>query len=255
MELSKRLSCVADMVSPATCCADVGCDHAFLSIYLIKNDICKHMIAMDVNEGPLKRAKDHVAEENLEESIEVRLSDGLEKLTPGEADECVIAGMGGPLGLRILYDGKDKVTRMNRVVLQLQSEPAVVRYVLKEWGFKTESEKMTCDDGKFYTVMSLIPPKQFADCDITTWDNFIAEIKGKIKEKDTRTRTGLTFGKKILEEKPEVFVKFLDKEEERLGDIYECLGEKNSFTNRERMQEIEKEIEVCMYARGILAGM
>lgn len=42
----------------------------------------------------------------LENRIETRLSDGLEKLSPGEAEAVVIAGMGGELMIHILEQGR-----------------------------------------------------------------------------------------------------------------------------------------------------
>lgn len=254
MELSVRLKAVADSVCPARCCADIGCDHGFLSIYLVENGICERMIAMDVNAGPLKRASEHTEERNFADIIDIRLSDGFQALEEGEAQEAVIAGMGGPLGLRILYEGREKVCMMERIVLQLQSEPAVVRYVLKEWGFKTENEVIVEEDSKFYTVLTLTPPEKFKSDITTVKDSYVSDIKNSLKDKDLRTLARLTYGRILLERADECISRFLSKEEDRLGEIYECLGAKNSFTNRERMQELEKDIEVLMYAERIVAS-
>ena len=57
MELSKRLHMVASMVEKGSIPADVGCDHGYVAIYLIQNGISPHVFAMDVNEGPLERAR------------------------------------------------------------------------------------------------------------------------------------------------------------------------------------------------------
>ena len=77
--LSRRMQMVADMVSKGNVLADIGCDHGFVSIYLLENGICPKVIAMDVNEGPLLRAKEHIEERGLSSYIDVRLSDGMEK--------------------------------------------------------------------------------------------------------------------------------------------------------------------------------
>ena len=39
MELSKRLLMVASMVEPGSIVADVGCDHGYVSIYLVRQGI------------------------------------------------------------------------------------------------------------------------------------------------------------------------------------------------------------------------
>ena len=77
MELSKRLFMTASMVERGSIVADVGCDHGYTAIYLVQNGICPRVLAMDVNEGPLARARDHIREAGLSAYIETRLSDGL----------------------------------------------------------------------------------------------------------------------------------------------------------------------------------
>ena len=77
IRLSKRLQAVADLVSKGTRVCDVGTDHAYIPIYLIQTGRMEQALAMDVNEGPLLRAKEHVAEQGLSEYIVLRRSDGL----------------------------------------------------------------------------------------------------------------------------------------------------------------------------------
>ena len=94
MELSKRLKAVADMVGTGSVLADIGTDHAYIPIWLVSRGSVPRAVAMDVNEGPLKRAQENILQNGLEEKIETRLSDGFKALAPGEADAAVIAGMG-----------------------------------------------------------------------------------------------------------------------------------------------------------------
>ena len=97
-ELSKRLQAVADLVTVRECVADIGTDHAYIPIYLTEHKKVKKAFAMDVNEGPLIRAEEHVREAGLKEQIKMRRSNGLEKLSPGEVEAVIIAGMGGDRG-------------------------------------------------------------------------------------------------------------------------------------------------------------
>ena len=60
MDLGKRLSKVASLILPAETLADVGCDHGYLSIYLVEKALCRRVIAMDVNKGPLQKARENV---------------------------------------------------------------------------------------------------------------------------------------------------------------------------------------------------
>ena len=52
-KLSNRMKCIADMVTPGKVVADIGCDHAFISIYLVKQGISEGGLAMDIAAGPL----------------------------------------------------------------------------------------------------------------------------------------------------------------------------------------------------------
>ena len=97
MELSKRLAAVAAMVTKGNIVCDVGCDHGYVSIYLVREKISPRVIAMDVRPGPLAQAKEHILMYGLSDYIETRLSDGVDALNEGEADTLILAGMGGRL--------------------------------------------------------------------------------------------------------------------------------------------------------------
>ena len=105
MRLSDRLECILACCGSGNCVADVGTDHGQVPIELVSRGRFSGAVAMDVRTGPLQRAEEHVRQRGLRDKIDLRLSDGLEKLAPGEADVIVIAGMGGPLMGRILQDG------------------------------------------------------------------------------------------------------------------------------------------------------
>ena len=86
MQLSLRLSAIADLVTEGNRLVDVGCDHGYLPVYLIQQKKIPSAIAMDVRKGPLSRAQEHIRQYGLEEYIQTRLSDGLEGLKAGEGD-------------------------------------------------------------------------------------------------------------------------------------------------------------------------
>ena len=80
MELSKRLQAVADLVTADYKLADIGTDHAYIPICLIQQKKIAEAVALDVNEGPLQRAEEHIRENGLEAEIETRLSNGFQAL-------------------------------------------------------------------------------------------------------------------------------------------------------------------------------
>ena len=66
MKINDRLKTIGDLVSANSFCLDVGCDHAFLCIYLVKKNKGIKAIASDVLEGPLKHARENIKKEGLE---------------------------------------------------------------------------------------------------------------------------------------------------------------------------------------------
>lgn len=136
--------------------ADVGCDHAYLAIYLVETKTADRCIASDVRPGPLGAAKEHIKEAGLEEKIETVLSDGVGGIDPDPVDCLCILGMGGRLIARILSDGREKLSGVDAMVLSPQSEPELVRACVMELGFHIESERTVYDEGKYYSLMTVL---------------------------------------------------------------------------------------------------
>lgn len=165
MQLSNRLLAAAGLVTRGNRVADVGCDHAYTSIYLCEQDIAPSVIAMDVNKGPLQRAKENVERCRLSDRIELRLSDGLKNLSAGETDTVLLSGMGGLLMMRILSDFPEVTASAKELVLQPQSEVCQVRHFLHNEGYKITAERMVREEGKFYVMMRAVrseEPQQYA---------------------------------------------------------------------------------------------
>ncbi len=152
VKLSERMSAIAGMVTVGNRLADVGCDHAFIPIELCRTGRIPSAIAMDVREGPLERAKAHIADSGWDDRIETRLSDGLEQLGEDEADTILIAGMGGLLIKRILTEHSVPESVVE-LILQPQSEVAEVRRCIRGIGFVIVDEDMVLEEGKFYPMM------------------------------------------------------------------------------------------------------
>lgn len=184
MELSKRMQAVAQMVPAGHVAADVGCDHGFISIYLVKNGICPHVYAADVRPGPLDRAKEHIAAHGLASCITPVLSDGLQMVPVGEeaaagADVMIAAGMGGKLTIRILSDAPQKTKRLTWVILEPQSEVWLVRQWLSENGFLIVEENMVLEDGKYYPVMKALNVKKIGCAPALEKENGASEAAGQ----------------------------------------------------------------------------
>ncbi|MBH1940344.1 SAM-dependent methyltransferase [Mobilitalea sibirica] len=207
MQISKRLQAVAGMVTRGNRVADIGCDHAYTSIYLIENNISPKAIAMDVNQGPMERALENIKKYGYESKIIVRKSDGLEQLSQGEADSILIAGMGGNLMNQILSARPDVVGRVRELVLQPQSEVHQVREHLMNIGFLITAENMIKEDGQYYVMMK-------------------AEPEFYVKNKEPYRITleeHYYYGRLLLEHQNPVLREFLLKERNQYEEIYEAL--------------------------------
>ena len=217
MQLSERLSSVASMVTAGNCLADVGTDHGYVPIYLYERNVIPRAIAMDVNKGPLERAALHIAESGMKEAIETRLSDGLEKLVPGEADSVVIAGMGGPLIIRILSAYPDVTDSLKELILQPQSEIPEVRIWLYEHGYEITEEHMVYEDGKYYPMFKAVKNSQ-------------AEKLSYLEYK---------FGKLSVLKEKSVLKAYLIREVENKQNILKKLTEENSEKSKGRAEEMK----------------
>lgn len=151
--LSKRLRMNASLVTEGHRLADVGTDHGYIPIVLVQEGRIPSALAMDVNPGPLERAKQHIEEYQLDALIHTRLSDGVKELRPDEADSVLIAGMGGALMIKILEEGREVLSSVKELILQPQSEVDKVRHYLEEAGYTIVREDMVREEGKYYPVM------------------------------------------------------------------------------------------------------
>lgn len=153
--LSQRLQALAHMVTPGRRVVDVGCDHGFVSIYLVQKGISPGVLAMDVRRGPLSRAQEHIGEAGLGAYIETRLSDGLLEYREGEADSLICAGMGGRLMRKILTESRDKARSLQELILQPQSELQMFRSFLRDEGYCLLDENIIWEEGKYYFLMKV----------------------------------------------------------------------------------------------------
>ena len=154
-KISERLMCIADMVKPCGCMADIGTDHAYVPIYLCMENKVKTAIAGDVSKGSAEKARQNVELSGLNERISVRLGSGITILKKEDKADCiVIAGMGGMLMCDILKNGD--ITGVLQLVLQPQKDIPEVRRFVHSIGFKIEDEKMLCEDNKFYNIISAV---------------------------------------------------------------------------------------------------
>lgn len=157
MTLSKRLAAVAEAALPGLVLADIGTDHAYLPVSLIKNGVIPAALACDIRTGPLERAKKTVVSAGLLDRVALRLGPGLAPLKDREAAQVVIAGMGGEMIAHILSEDPVKARQFVRLILQPMSRSSVLRTHLLKNHFKIIEERVVRDNGKFYPVIVAEP--------------------------------------------------------------------------------------------------
>ncbi len=152
LPLSDRLLVCAGFVAKGDRVADIGCDHGYLGIYLLKNGIASSVIASDVREGPLQSAIRNAHKYGVKENMSFYLSDGVSNI-PRDFDTLVCAGMGGDTMVHILESAPWLKSEQYRMILQCQSKTPLLRRYLSENGWRIYEESVL-RDGKFlYTVM------------------------------------------------------------------------------------------------------
>ena len=143
--ISKRLLCCAGFVEPGARVADIGTDHGYLGIYLLKNGIARQVTACDLRPLPLRNAQENAERFGVGAQMEFLLSDGLERVTPDRIDTVVCAGMGGDLIVRILEACAWIRDPGYRLVLQPQSAGQALRLWLAENGYEMQQETLVQD--------------------------------------------------------------------------------------------------------------
>lgn len=134
--------------------ADIGTDHAYIPIELIKRGICKSAIATDISTGPAEIAKEHIKNEGL--SIDVRIGGGLAVLKPGEVQQIIIAGMGGKMIVSILEDSPE-IAKNTKLILQPMNGQYELRKYLTENNFTVTCEDIAAEGEKVYNLIEVNP--------------------------------------------------------------------------------------------------
>lgn len=155
LQLSNRLRACAAMICAGDRVADIGCDHGYLGISLLFDDLATHVWACDLREKPLQKARENAVHFGVAEKMSFCLGDGLTRIQPGTVDAVVIAGMGGDKIASILEAAPWVRGAGLRLILQPQSSANDLRRYLGANGYRIEREQLVQDSGFQYAVMQV----------------------------------------------------------------------------------------------------
>ena len=173
--MSNRLELIASLVKDGVGVADVGTDHAYIPIMLRRSGYKGNIIAGDINECPLEKARQSLESAGLSDSVELVLCDGLSGVDSSKVDTVIVAGMGGDTitGIldRGLYDMPEWASRSDyKLILQPVTKPEILRFWLVNNGFIITSEMQTEENGMLYQIICARPGEspKYKDAELYT---------------------------------------------------------------------------------------
>ncbi|MDX5735594.1 tRNA (adenine(22)-N(1))-methyltransferase [Clostridioides difficile] len=221
MKLTDRLLKIASLVSDGKKIADIGTDHGYIPVYLLKEGKVPFAVLADVNKGPLDNAHKEVIQNNLLDKVDLRLGSGIEILEIGEVEEVIIAGMGGILISELLEAKKEVAHNVEKLILQPMQAQEELRYYLLNNGYEILEEVLVREDFRIYEII-------------------VAKYTGKntIIEDEIYYEVGI----KLLENKDSLFNDFIEKKIKTYSYIVNKLEGKNG----EAIDKKRKESEVAI---------
>ncbi len=162
IRLDERLTRIASLVDYGTV-ADIGCDHGKLGYYLIGTDRARAVIATDISEGSLKKARELARDNGVSDIMMTRQGDGLSPVADREADTVVIAGLGGDVISEILSGAAAEGKRFYHFVLSPNTHPEKVRRELIRQKYRIVYDDAVECGGKRYTVIKADEGEQILD--------------------------------------------------------------------------------------------
>lgn len=221
-QLDERLSLVASYVRAGCRVADVGTDHAYLPVWLVRAGICPSAVATDVRSGPMAHAAQTVATAGLEGRIAVRLGNGLACVSAQEVDDIVIAGMGGETMIDILQAAPWVKNGRYHLILQPMTKAELLHEYLLCSGWALLNERVADDGRHLYPVILAEYHPALASYQAQRPAAF---LRGAVRESDGAAS-----------------VAYLQKQRQRLLSVAEALTRANRCREAAHYRELAKAI-------------
>ncbi|MDL2184563.1 tRNA (adenine(22)-N(1))-methyltransferase TrmK [Pseudomonas sp. ChxA] len=152
--LSMRLERVAANVPVGARLADIGSDHAYLPVALMRRGVITAAVAGEVATTPFHAAQRTVRDNGLEQHVSVRLADGLAAIEPGDGITAIsVCGMGGETIRDILHNGKLHLSGQERLILQPNGGEQPLRQWLMDNGYRILGEELLRENRFYYEII------------------------------------------------------------------------------------------------------
>ena len=148
--IDNRIKAIENFVRGGGVVADIGADHGYLAIELVKSGRAAKVIATEKNIGPFEALSKNTSGFN---QIEARLGDGLQVLSAGEVDTICVAGMGGALIEKILNESPEVVQGARQLILQPMNGVKKIRTWLAENNWAIADEDLAEAGGIIYEII------------------------------------------------------------------------------------------------------
>ena len=218
IHLSKRLNTIYNL-TPNDIAIDVGADHGQLIISLIENNVIERGYAVENKKGPYERMVKAINSSKVKDKITPIFASGISKM-PKEVKTVIIAGMGGPLIIKILKDDIDKLNHVDHLLIDSHGAFSFVRKEITDLGFYIDKEEILKEDDIIYEIMRF----KKGHCDYSDDDYF--------------------FGPLLRKEKTSLFIQKWAKRKEEIISLLrkENLPEMRRNELSEELERIEKEL-------------
>ncbi len=179
--LDARLSAIVSLIREGDTVADIGSDHAYIPLHLIKNKICKDVLVTDIRKGPLEAARKNFNRFGFGDLLVTMQYDGIREDVPARYSTVIIAGMGGLTICGILKNAAEQLkANGNTLILQPMTEQDILREFLKSNGFAIEKEIIAkTDNGKLYNIIKakVGASEEYSECEYRFGKYSLCETK------------------------------------------------------------------------------
>lgn len=151
IKLSVRLLSIVDFVSSDDLIIDVGCDHAYLAIYLCELYNYNHIYVSDINEKALQNGIKNIEQSKLTSKVIPLLGDGISIINDIAVNTLIISGLGAFSIINIV--NHPNLKKIKKIIIQSNTDHYLIRKHVTKLGFIIKNEKVVKDNNKYYSTI------------------------------------------------------------------------------------------------------